>query len=302
MKKHINLQRNSFFLCAVTASLAVLILLSTMLFSTAASSQEKETPYYPEPSVRPDIRDDAVWDTELGMYISGDYVKDDSGKYVLDIEKFNKNDPTEVKSPEEEWLVSHENSKNAIDIAILKSVELSLNKKPSFSSTISPRDSDVLLKSINSIPATSLPELWKRACLEPAFRPLKLVALEKILDISFSDLGLYDSLAQKIWYESFIDLKTNLLSTELSAKNVADYGNLLIPKMVEKFEAGELKENELTCFASIINNIDKNEFINISPMSKPVEAKDDIRAWISQNSDFIAAINEVIKNNWDWAT
>ncbi len=301
MKKFLFRHKTVLFSCGIVACLVCIALLSASLVSVFAAQNEKL--YYPEPDVRPDIRADAYWDSELGMYVSGDYRKNASGVYVLNRDNAGSLSDEVIQSPEQKWLKEHAESENEIDRAILASVARAMNEPPTLLSSFSPRDSDAIRESMSCLSVSSYPELWERICTEPAYRAQKIVAMENFLNISFDDLGLYDATAQKQWYDSFMALKTELASKD-SAVTVQDaekYGNLLLPMLARKADTATLSDAEQAVLASLTDGIAEKGFV-ASASQGALHSENDISVWASDGAELIAVIDEILSQNWEWVS
>lgn len=297
MKKIFKSKSKVLTLCGIFICSVLTVALSISLFSAITSAQNKE--HYPEPDVRPNIREDAVWDSELGMYVSGDYIKKADGTYELKSDIFVSDKAT---SPEEEWLISHSNSKNEIDMAIMYSLELSSKEPPTLLSAISPRSSDAILTAMSTLSVSSYPEVWERVCLEPAYRAQKIVALEMFLDVSFDDLGLYDSWAQHEWYNSFNklknELKDNVSRKQITDKEVEQYGNLLLPLLMQKAKDKTILETELNVLEGLIKNISAQ--LNTDHNTPSIKTSKDAVDWFDEHMQLVDAIDKIIESNYEW--
>lgn len=290
----------------IVSGIFAAFLLSAVFFYASASEREKL--YYSEPDVRPSVPEDAVWDSELGMYISGDFTKDDSGKYVVREEKFY-SDQEDSVSPEQAWRSSHNKSTNEIDMAIWQSINTK-ETDPSLLlwSSISPRDYKSVMDAMHTLHVSSLPELWERVCTEPAYRPLKLVALEEMMNLPL-DYGLYDSMAQKMWYDTFLERKNSIPAENISMKDVEIYGNLLLPILAEKLKSDTITKDEMSVFVKTIQEASNTGFVQTLEFEEKADGQNILEAqvskkklsgWVSQNEELIHAINEVINSSWQW--
>jgi hypothetical protein len=293
MKNIFNNKSKAFYLCAILLCMIITIALTGNLLSTMTSAQVNQ--YYPEPSIRPQIREDAVWDTALGMYISGDYIKGTDGKYQLNPDIFFSG---KIVSPEEQWLLSHSSSNNEIDMAIIYSIELISKEEPNIYSAISPRSSGSIITAMKNLSVSSYPEIWERVCLEPAYRAQKIIALEMFLNISFDDLGLYDSWAQRVWYESFNELKNNISNSQITAKEAKQYGNLLLPMLSQKAHNATIVEAELNIFKELISDLSTQFNYNLGNLS--IESSKDALEWTSEHTIVVDAIEKIIESNYEW--
>jgi hypothetical protein len=244
--------------------------------------------FFAEPEKRPDISKNAIWDSELGMYTNGDYEKDSNGNLILKEEAADEIGSEDPASPEQQWISQHNDSKDPIDLAIMKSIRLASEKKPSILSSIQVSDSEEIQEAIGDLTLDQLPELWRRACEEPAFRPLKLAAIEKLLGISF-DLGLYDKNSQNSWYHNFNALKKELYQgTYQYHKDYSKYGLLALPVLTEGIEGGKNDSLQITKDILINNDI-------VSPSSDT-----ELQEWIEVNISYVNDISTVIDTDYEW--
>ena len=279
-------------LCSV-----LIVSLTFQLISVGAKAQPKAE--YPEPAVRPDIREDAVWDSELGMYVSSDFKKEEAEKLKKDPDGLNSDS---VESPEEIWLKNHADSQNEIDLCIKRSVELASEAEPSLFSSASPRASEAILTAMSALSPASYPEVWERLCKEPVFRPQKLVALEQFLSIEFRDLGLYDALAQRLWFDSFNALRkdvSGLSSDAITKEDLAKYGNLLLPALSKKAADQTLQASELGVLNELIANMNHRFHQNMEPVS--LASKEAAADWFKAHKDTVDAIEKILQNDFTWA-
>ena len=206
-----------------------------------------------------------------------------------------------IESPEEKWLLSHADSKNEIDLAIMYSVELALKEAPSIYSAISPRSSEAILTAMSTLSPSSYPEVWERICVEPAYRAQKIVALEQFLCVSFDELGLYDSSAQRKWFDSFNVLKQEVFTQsfeQITKAEIAQYGNLLLPVLMQKAQDNTLCESELGILDEMIIDIDRQFYQNIEPAS--LNSTRAASEWFDTHSATIEAITKIIQSNYEW--
>lgn len=297
MKKNICNRSKLLTICGILLGVASIAVLCVPLLLKTTQAQSKKQ--YPEPRVRPDISEDAVWDSELGMYISGDYVKNAEGKYELNPDVFISD---KEESPEEKWLNSHADSQNEIDLAILYSVELAMEEPPSVFSAISPRSSESILTAMRTLSPSSYPEVWERICTEPAFRPQKIVALEQFLNISFDALGLYDASAQRKWFDAFNDLKSQVSTRSnepISKADAAQFGNLLLPTLMQKTRDHTLHESELEPMNALIEAINRQFYPDME--QKSFDTIKSASEWFDAHTSTIEAITQIIQSNYEWA-
>lgn len=300
MKKFFSRRRTLLLSCGIAACLVCIAFLGASLAVTISAAQKgKEN--YPEPVERPDIRADAYWDSELGMYVSGDYRKNADGSYVLNRDNADRLSDAVTESPEQKWLKEHEGSENEIDRAILASVARAMNEPPTLLSSFSPRDSDAIRASMSGLSVSSYPELWERICTEPAYRAQKIVAMENFLNISFDDLGLYDAVAQKQWYDSFMELKAELATktSAVTAQEAEKYGNLLLPMLARKADTATLSDEEQAVLASLTDGIAGKGF-SASDFQGVLHAENGVSVEAIGSTELIAVIDEILSQNWEW--
>lgn len=248
---------------------------------------------YAEPENRPDIPESAVWDEELGMYVSDDLVKNDSGEYEINWDKFTTDMKYgtyaggEVLSADDYWYENHKDSQEPVDRVILESIEL-LGKMPANTGTSSfpedPFNNTVITSSMKKLDYTSIPELWKRICTEPGCRIQKIVGLELLLSIRIQN-NLCNNDNREGWYHQFLELKKEVSSASLDALTVENYGYLAVPVLVDRYENGKSSEAEAALLAAV------NE---VTP------AVGDAKKWLSENRDFITAVRNVLTTDYAW--
>ena len=267
-----------------------------MSITIIASIYAKEDGRIPEPKIRPDISVNAKWDDKLGMYISDDYIKDENGEYIINIDKFTEHDPDTLFSPEQEWLKKRGDSKDLIDMAILKTVELSSAEPPSLSwilSAIGPHDQKFMVDTMSELDICLLPTIWERTCTEVAFRSQKLLAMELLLGIRW-DYGLYDSFAQKLWYECFIETQKEIIEAT-DVNNITRHGILALPKLVNEYKSGNRQSIE--AIHTVMDSNSTLVYLNRSD----ADGKINVDTWIRDNEDIIIVLNEVLLSNHIWA-
>ena len=277
----------------VLISSLIYFVVSVVILTTISIGDQKGIP---EPKVRPDVPADAVWDSELGMYISGDYVKDENGNYVLDMEKFTQSDPDVIYDPEGEWYNKHKNSDDPIDQAILKSLASDEEGPPLFRSAISPYDYEETVSIMGSLDFKLLPELWKRTCTEPAYRPQKLLAMELLLGEKW-EFGLFDHTAQKLWYEHFTTMQKEILNTK-DPEKLTQYGILSLPVL-----AAEYQDGEKAAVDSIQRIVNKNEVKSKKDiMLNDTTALDatNLDTWLMKNDEKISTLKELLNCSYEW--
>lgn len=278
--------------------IGVFLLLVMILIPIAASAQKV---FYPEPKIRPDIPETAIWDSSLGMYISDDYIKDSHGGYVLNEEKMNAFDPENVFSPEEAWLSTHYDSSDPIDMAIFRSVELIMQEPPTLLSSIDARDSVSIRKAIEKLDYSLLPKLWERTCEEPAFRAQKLVAMENLLSLQI-DVGLYDKNAQKQWFDTFNFLRKELLNntTSIDGNSFRKYGVLILPILVDDYQRNSTGQNILhQIIPKIAGNTIYGEDFDDTSLTE-ADTKKKVDQWLLDNYATIKAISSVLYSDYLW--
>lgn len=268
----------------VGATICAITIITTVTLVFAAIGHN----FFAEPKNRPNINKNAIWDSELGMYISGDFEKDSKSRLIQKEEITDMYDGAVVTSPEQEWIAKHSDSKDPIDLAILKAVSLESQSKPSLLSSIQVENAEGVQEAIKDLTPEQLPELWRRACEEPAFRAFKLEAMEKLLGISFN-VGLYDKNSQKSWYESFRTLKKELKQKAFQKEtDYTKYGLLALPVLSEaKADSGDdvgKAMKEVLQKQGIASSLSDTE----------------LEGWIDSNSDCINAVSQVIDAEYDW--
>ena len=248
--------KEKIYIVGIIACLLVSAVMIKQMIDTLARSAN----YYPEPDTRPDIRSDAVWDSELGMYVSQDLVKNADGEYEINPDVFIDDD---CYDPEGEWNIAHMDSMDEVDRAIALSVQLSIlhmNDTPEKRLSSCPdamSDEDILF-AMRRIPVEFYPQIWERICLERAYRPQKIVALLKFTGIT-TRWGLYDQWAQKQWYMEFNLLRSEikeLRNTHITEEDEEKYGNMLLPILFIKTQKTNLSADEIVILENRINNVE----------------------------------------------
>ena len=265
-----------------------LVLIAALSFNIVHMVQAKKSVPFDEPEVRPDIRADATWDGELGLYVSSEIVKNEEGEYVIAPEIL---DAEERPDYEAEWLATHTDSEDPVDKAILYSLDL-IAKEPvnPLSSAIVPQLSDAIVTAAKTIPVEKLPELWEKCCEEPAYRAQKLTAMEVFTGLSFK-LGLYDPWAQEQWFIRFSNLVKKLPLGEITKKDADTYSNLLLPLLADKFEAGTISEDELVILEELVKGI--NTAFDLDETS-------DIGNWLKVNASWTEALRSLPGTEFSW--
>ena len=225
---------------------------------------------FPEPESRPEgLREDAYWDSELGMYINGYYTKSENGNFIL---KSN-------------------NSNTELSIKLSNS-EL----EESFLSSVTPQSSSEIRQAMNTIPIEFYPELWERCCTEVAFRAQKLTGIEQFLDIALH-YGLYDLWAQdNLWKPDFLERKNGVPERELTKADYERYGNLLLPGLRDKLRKGFLTEGEWSLLKEMIANINQQFAFQEAAPSSEQEALE----WMEKHHDLTTAIQRIIESDYEW--
>ena len=273
------------------AGLGVLSIALTLCLIMIVSANGKKK--IPEPKNRPDIREDAVWDEELGMYISGDLVKDENGEYIL---KPDAQDDEPMIDFEEEWRMKHVSSEDPIDQAILLSLKLSQeNPDNPLLSARTPQRSEAILTAMRTIPIEVYPDVWERCCTEVAYRAQKLAGMEQFLNISL-EYGLYDPWAQEQWYLRFTEMKASLPAGEVTKEDALRYGNLLLPLLEERLKSGNLGSGEWTVLQTMIPEASEQFDFPEKTVSSRKEALD----WFAAYENLTNAIRQIIANDYDW--
>ena len=145
--------------------------------------------------------------------------------------------------------------------------------------------------------ASDLPDLFREACTEPAYRALKLCWLEMILQTDLG-YGLYDAAAQESWYSSFMALKSSLPPAEITESDYAGYGALLLPCLVSKLKEERLSENECAVLFRLQNDLSGLQIQGIVPVR--VEDTEGALRWITENASVIEAVRAVAAAAPEW--
>lgn len=273
-------------------SLALLAYLGFSIFGKANAARV----FYTEPSLRPDINPDAVWDDSLGLYVLKE-------KELSEEELEQIMEQPYVPSAEEKWLEAHRNSDDPIDKAILLSLELlkddSLAQPNPALSAIAPSDYEAITIAMKTIPITSLPELYRSICEEPAYRDQKLTAMEMLLNIELG-WGLFDPYARGLWRADFAELKANIPSGAVTKAEVEKYGLLLLPNIVKRAESGLISDSELKCFTESLGSHNKAAVKSFD--ASAFSSADSVKAWAKNNKEIVSAIEKLIKAEYDWAS
>lgn len=296
MKKFFSRRRTLLLSCGIAACLVCIAFLCASLAVTISAAQKgKEND--PEPAERPDIRAGAYWDSELGMYVDRDGrggsvpVLTEEGPGLLS--------DGGIESPEEAWLKEHSGSQNAVDRAILASVEAARREPPSLLSSVSARDSIAIRESMSALSVSDYPEVWERLCTEPVYRAQKIVALENFLNLSFDELGLYDAAAQRMWYDSFVELKSELSALSVvSRQDVEKFGRLLLPVLADRAEKGTLSGTEQAALLSLLDGEEADAAFSVQQSL----SREDIAARMENNAERISVIREILSQNWEWVS
>ena len=281
-------------ICGVLLCISLTILLSAQLLNSSFASSKK---LYKEPAERPNIRADAIWDEELGMYVSPEYIREKEQSSIL-MTDFDE----EEYDPETTWLLNHKTSENEIDKAIVKSVELAQKQEPTILSAISPRREDPITSTMRGFSAASYSELWKRICTEPAYRPQKLVAMEFFTGIVFEDLGLYDSLAQHMWFERFNELRPEIIDKDFSSFSSGDikkYGIFLLPVVYEKCKNQDVTEDDILIINEMISGFEDGFYKGY--VSSKIETSIELEEWFDEHADLLDAVNTILKSDYGWS-
>lgn len=278
----------------------MLALLTQSLITNVIQAEQKQQ--YDEPDVRPDIRDDAVWDSYLGMYVSPDLTKDENGEYAINNEVFI--DLGEIDFGDE-WLKEHSDSDNIIDKAILLSREYcseyyESNPLAGLYSSQDPHIDECILKAMRMVPVEDYPELWRRVCEERAFRYQKMLFLEKVIGIDLK-LGFADQWAQHRWYELFTELKSNIknLSGIITEDQVDQYGTLLLPNLQNKVKNECADEKEIAVMNAIVQKL--NEWASPEKGPEKIETYEDMARWFDKNANIVDSIRAIISDDYPWA-
>ena len=188
--------------------------------------------------------------------------------------------------PAEETLEVLHVSDDPIDQAAYIVATHPSNNEVSIYSCIPCRTNKAILAGVEVIPVSCLPELWERACREPASRPLKLVTLEKMLGFEIDDLGLFDPWAQGQWYLRFMERKNDLPKGEVTEEDALRYGRLLLPMLEERLDNGALTASEAEIMASLLGAESADEAA--------------LRTGLSENSELMDGIEWIIAHDFDW--
>ena len=295
MKEKLSHLKSSGLVLGIVAGILCIAFLSVSLISMLSSAGKGIA----EPKSRPDIPADAYWDSNLGMYVREGYQNGSLEIYRLDQKPADAMVGESLESPEAKWLREHEDSEDVIDLAILRSVEGLIAEPASLLSSMSPRDSSAILDAVSALSASDYPELWRRICEEPVFRAQKIVAMERFLGLSFDELGLYDPDAQKMWYEAFMQRKSELLSdSQISVRDVERYGALLLPVLAQK-SGGTLSEGEAAALVSLMDLTVQNGWFD------ETSARGDISfaasgKWTAETQAYISAVEEILASDYEW--
>ena len=208
-------------------------------------------------------------------------------------------DSSGFTSPEAQWVEAHRDSDDPIDRAILASVTAAAQEPASLHSALDPRTSDPIRTAMQTLPVSAYPALWERACREPAYRPQKLTALEGFLAVPLNDLGLYDALAQRLWYERFTALKNDLPHGEMTAEDPARYGNLLLPLLADRLRGGFLTDAEEGIFRALVQGLGDNGYIP-AEATAPVPDRAALLDWTDRNAPLLDAIRAIIEAEYEW--
>ena len=250
---------------------------------------------FPEPESRPEgLREDAYWDSELGMYINGNYTKSENGNFIL---KSNNSNTEQAVDYNTSWFVEVYDPNNPIDQAIILSIKLSNSElEESFLSSVTPQSSSGIRQAMNTIPIEFYPELWERCCTEVAFRAQKLTGIEQFLDIALH-YGLYDLWAQdNLWKPDFLERKNGVPERELTKADYERYGNLLLPGLRDKLRKGFLTEGEWSLLKEMIANINQQFAFQEAAPSSEQEALE----WMEKHHDLTTAIQRTIESDYEW--
>ena len=195
-----------------------------------------------------------------------------------------------------------ETSENEIDKAIAQSIELAKKQEPAILSAISPRREDAIISTMRGFSAASYPELWKRICTEPAYRPQKLVAMELFTGIVFEDLGLYDSLAQHMWFERFNELRHEIIDKDFSSfssEDIKKYGIFLLPAIYKKCKNQDMTESDISIANELISGFEDGFYKGYVRIK--TETSIDLEKWFDEHSDLLDTVNTILKSDYDWS-
>lgn len=262
----------------------VFVLLTVFLLALPGFAERS---FYPEPNVRPDIPDSAVWDDELGMYISDDLVKNDNGEYVLNYEKYTEYNSGEIIDRTADWLRLNADTTNVLDKKIVEAANATSGES-TFYNSYTCRDSEEITEILKTIPVQYLPDLWKSVCEEPGCRPIKLYAMELLLSIEFP-YGISDKHGQKFWYDEFNELRKAVQTESVQTLDLDYCGALTLPGVVEAYQSSN-------------SNTTEEELVTVVEKIQPqiTRATFDANAWIEQNAELLEAVKTVLEMDYEW--
>ena len=272
-----------------------LLIIGVLFSSLHAQATNTKKDLIPEPSVRPNVPQNAIWDSELGLYISGSFEKNSEGEYVPIIKEYDFNIDS---TTEEKWLEEKSKSKDPIDLAIIRGMDACKNDAElddmRVLSCIPQRVFDLLGQEMFKIPEEDIFTLWERICTEPEYRFNKIVGLEAWLKIS-AEVCPTAEWSQKVWYDDFLALKNNIPDM-ISKSNLEKYGLLLLPEISKK---AQQKMFSLSDEKLILDFIETLPFANDSSL-KGNSSKDDIRNWLLAHEKLVNSIQKIIENDFSW--
>ncbi len=143
------MKKRIFLVCSVIAVLVI----SLGVYAFA------DKVFFPEPPRNSDVPADAIWDSETGGYINGDYKLDPKTNTYNNIKNVPGENDVEVLAVD--WVKSHENSTKPLDIALIKwyKYSLTLNYDIYRSDINNYAKYDGFKDIINEIGITNLPEM-----------------------------------------------------------------------------------------------------------------------------------------------
>ena len=225
------------------------------------------------------------------MYVSDDLVKNDSGEYEINWDKFNVEAKYgtyaggEVLSADDYWYETHKDSQNPIDRVILESIEKLRKRPPNTGVSSIPEDpfnNTAITWSMKKLDYTSIPELWQRICTEPGCRKQKIVGFELLLSIRIEN-NLCNNDNCRVWYQQFLDLRKGALAAPSEELTVEKYGYLAIAVLADRYESDKSAETAL-----------------LAALNEAFPGTADAGKWISENGDLITVLQKALTADYDW--
>lgn len=266
------------------------ILACCVLFLFTISICSASTVKFPEPKDNNNVPDYAVWDTELGMYISTDVYKDPASGKLFDKKlKPQKYEGTEkFVDPLDTWIQSHKDSTSKVDNALINYYEEHRSKpvNNSLKSFYDPKE-DPYLYNIIQLGYDYLPELFaKIANDEDSAVACTIMAAIEELTKTKNGLIAYDKDSKKLWTDEFKYKKNKAANiSQYSSDTIAELGMLAIPYLCDEIDNGN--KQALLAVASVLGN------------GKVVDegtALSDWKKWKNNNEMTIVSIKKFNKN------